>query len=149
MKMKKTSKTCTITGVSYDKLCRILGENENEPPCIAFKKRLSNAIWQLHCGGVSDFWLNSERGIPMWAAEIIGGLKMYNAVGLHIAVPSETHNIDWSEDWRDRYYAVHEKADSVHIPRRMVEDFAAESGGSDVYADCDERIADFIGGIFD
>ena len=53
--------------------------------------------------------------IPLWTAEIITALKMYNAIFLDIFVPYEEQCKDWSEDKRNRYYECHKNADSVAI----------------------------------
>ena len=64
------------------------------------KKKITEMVWKMYCKGYDTFQVNCEYGIPLWTAEIITALKMYNA---------------WSEDKRNRYYECHKNADSVAI----------------------------------
>ena len=90
-------------------------KNDNEPECIAVKARLRSMIWELYCSGYDEFWVNCEYGIPLWSAEIVIALKMYNDIKLHIAMPYEEQTTEWAEEYRDRFYTAHEKADTVKI----------------------------------
>lgn len=78
---------CTIVTTGEELLLEC--KNENEKPYPAIKVRLRNAIWELYCKGVDSFYLNCEYGVPLWAAEIICALKMYNDIELHIVMPYE------------------------------------------------------------
>ncbi len=87
--------------------------NESEKTCITIKQKLLEIIWQAYCSGYTDFYTNCEFGIPLWSAEIICALKLYNKIYLHIVIPYEEQCLNWCEEWRNRYYDVHSKADSV------------------------------------
>ncbi len=87
--------------------------NEHEMPILKVKNKLRDTVWQLYNDGYDEFYLNCEYGIPLWTAEIIAGLKLYNNITLNIIVPFEEQCRDWSENERDRYYSVHEKADNI------------------------------------
>ncbi len=102
---------CSIItdGLELSSKCR----NEHETPILKVKDKLRDTIWQLYHEGYDEFYTNCEYGIPLWAAEIIAGLKMYNNITLNIVVPFEEQCRDWAEHDRDRYYAVHEKADNI------------------------------------
>ena len=119
---------CTIIsdGSELDMNCR----NEKEKPYPEIKGRLRETIWKLFCEGYTEFYVNCEYGIPLWTAEIITALKLYNDIDLNIVVPFEEQCRDWCEENRDRYYAIHEKADSVVFACREFEeecyDIAAE-----------------------
>ena len=63
--------------------------NDNEPVCLETKAKLRELIWELYCSGYAEFWVNCEYGIPLWAAEIVIALKIYNDIKLHIAMPYE------------------------------------------------------------
>ena len=102
---------CTIITTGAELLLK--GKNEYEHPYRSIKEQLHEIIWQLFCTGYHEFYVNCEYGVPLWAAEFICALKMYNPITLHIAVPNEEQTVLWCEEWRDRYYAVHEKADSI------------------------------------
>jgi len=64
---------------------------------------------------VSDFFTNCERGFPLWAAEAIIASRSFREepARLHVLIPHEEQARRWSVDERDRYYRVHEAADSV------------------------------------
>lgn len=38
----------------------------------------------MYCNGYDTFQVNCEYGIPLWTAEIITALKMYNSIFLDI-----------------------------------------------------------------
>lgn len=120
---------CTIIsdGSELDRNCR----NEKEKPYPEIKGRLRETIWKLFCEGYTEFYVNCEYGIPLWTAEIITALKLYNHIVLNIVVPFEEQCRDWCEENRDRYYGIHEKADSVVFACREFEegcyDIAAET----------------------
>lgn len=104
---------CTILSDQSEKNWEC--KNEHETPYMILKNSMMEVIWTLYQQGYTDFLVNCEQGIPLWAAEIISALKMYNPIHLHIVIPFEEQSTNWSEDWRDRYFAVHEKADKVTI----------------------------------
>ena len=89
--------------------------NEYEPPYSKIKEQLRDTIWELYCSGYTEFYSNCEYGIPLWAAETVIALKMYNDIKLHIVMPYEEQSVNWGEEFRDMYFAVHEKADTVKI----------------------------------
>lgn len=105
--------TCTIIsdGQELKTKCR----NEHEEPLLTVKRNLRETIWWLYCKGYNEFYVNCENGIPLWAAEIIVALKLYNKISLNIIVPFEEQCRDWSESDRDRYYDIHERADTVEF----------------------------------
>lgn len=89
--------------------------NEYEQPYIRIKEELRDMIWKLFCEGYTDFYSNCEYGVSLWAAEIVIALKMYNDIKLHIVMPYEEQAVKWCEEFRERYFAVHEQADSVEL----------------------------------
>lgn len=104
---------CTI--ISNGEEHNIKYRNEHEKPFLTIKEKLRETIWQLYCEGYDEFYVNCENGIPLWSAEIIVALKLYNQITLNIIVPFEEQCLNWSEDKRDRYYTIHEKADTVEF----------------------------------
>lgn len=102
---------CTIISDGEELLHQC--KNENEKPYPEIKKRLREIIWSLYQSGFDIFYLNCEYGVPLWAAEIICALKIYNDMELHIVTPYEEQAVNWCEEHRERYFKVHSKADSV------------------------------------
>lgn len=123
---------CTIVSTDYYSLN--ISRNENESDVVAFKQKLRELIWNCYCGGVTEFYVNMEYGIPFWSAETICALKNYNDIHLHIVIPYENQTRDWHEDLRDRYYKVHESADNI--------EFASSDYNDDCYNEADEAMAD-------
>lgn len=105
--------TCAIISNGDEKLIR--NKNELDEPYITLKRKLREIIWLIYCNGYTDFYNNCEYGIPLWSSEIICALKFYNNINQHIVIPYEEQCIDWCEELRNRYYSVHEKADSVTL----------------------------------
>lgn len=122
----------TITSTGDEK--EFVLKNEYEEPCTTIKQKLRDTIWEAFVNGVDSFYVNCEYGIPLWAAEIICALKKYNNIYLHIVVPYEEQCKDWSEDLRNRYYSVHQKADTV--------EFVDQQYYSDCYDIADELMAE-------
>lgn len=87
--------------------------NEHEKKCLIIKRQLQEVIWQLYCDGYDNFYVNCEYGIPLWSAEIISALKMYNIINLNLVIPYEEQSTDWDESVRDRYFNIHVIADTV------------------------------------
>ena len=97
---------CTILtdGTELNGICR----NEEEAPLLTVRSRLFTLIQTLVAQGYDEFWLNGEYGIPLWAAEFLLKLRVGNPITMHIAVPYEEQSKNWTEDVRDRYFAVHD-----------------------------------------
>lgn len=90
-------------------------QNEHENDIVNIKIKILNKIWQMFCNGYNEFIVNCEYGIPLWAAEIVIALKLYNNIKLDIIVPYEEQCRNWSEDSRNRYYECHKNADTVKM----------------------------------
>ena len=129
MKMHKPI-FCTISGA--DKCS--FGLDEKHPDCISLKLRLLTKIADLYSEGVTDFVCNCEIGIPLWAAEMVLCSKSCHNVKLNIVTPYETQAALWTDEWRERYYTIHEKADSVTILNKQFSDTS--------YNDCNRYMID-------
>lgn len=103
--------TCAIVSDGSELLEQCKNEHEKSYPEI--KEQLRKEIWKLFCNGYDTFYLNGEYGIPLWAAEAICAMKMYNSIKMNIIVPYEEQAANWCEEHRDRYFKVHSEADSV------------------------------------
>lgn len=105
--------TCTIvsTGEELNLACK----NEKEPPYPKIKEKLFEKIWELYCQGYDRFWVNCEYGVPLWCAEIIVALRMYNDIELNIAMPYEEQATNWVEEIRERFFRLHAEADHVEL----------------------------------
>ena len=108
---------CTVSGGSVDE--SPFGQDERHPDCIALKLALSNKFSTLIDNGIKDFFINAEYGIPLWAGEILTGLRqiLVSSHRVHICVPYEEQAARWSDEVRERYYNLHETADSVTMLR--------------------------------
>lgn len=105
--------TCAIISTGEELLLKC--KNEHEAPYPEIKTKLREKIWELYCNGYNSFYVNCEYGVPLWAAEIICAMKMYNNIELHIVMPYEEQSINWNEEYRERYYNVHSDADEVYM----------------------------------
>jgi uncharacterized phage-like protein YoqJ len=126
---------CSI--VSTGKELSFKCKNENEYPYKTMKEKLREDIWELYCSGYDEFYLNCEYGIPLWAAEIICALKMYNPIILNIVTPYEEQTTDWCEEWRNRYFEIHEKADTIKIMHTKYQNDAYENTDKFMIDTCD------------
>lgn len=105
--------TCTI--ISTKEELNLICKNEFEPPYPEIKSKLREKIWELFCQGYDEFWVNCEYGVPLWCAEIIVALKLYNDIKLYIAMPYEEQSTNWVEEHRERFFNLHAKSDCVEI----------------------------------
>lgn len=103
--------TCTIISDGSEVLQNC--QNEFEPPYAEIKKQLREAVGKLLFEGYDTFYVNCEYGVPLWTAEIICALKLYNNVTLNIVMPYENQVANWCEEHRDRFFKIHANADSV------------------------------------
>ena len=104
---------CTITGSTVNDFD--YGQDEEHPDCVALKLSLTDKISELCNKGVCDFFTNAEQGLSLWAAEAVVRMRdcLDTPCRLHIIVPYEEQAKKWHEGVRERYYNVHEAADSV------------------------------------
>ena len=58
---------------------------------------------------------------------MILAMRKLNPIQLHIIMPYEEQAANWSEYHRDRYFAVHEAADSVEMVQAQYSDECAEN----------------------
>ncbi|MFT3952079.1 MAG: SLOG family protein [Oscillospiraceae bacterium] len=104
---------CTISGRTVNDLP--FGMDEKHPGCIQTKLMLANRIIEMIAYGVTDYFCNCEYGIPIWAAELILKMKSHHGIRLHIVMPHEEQASQWSDDVRERFFHIHETADSVKL----------------------------------
>lgn len=105
--------TCAVLSTGEEIIENL--RNENERTYIQIKSNLREKIWEIFKSGINTFWVNCEYGIPLWTAEIICAMKMYNEIKLNIAIPFEEQTTGWEEEIRNRYYNVHKAADDVKM----------------------------------
>lgn len=124
---------CSIISTGFERA--LINKNEYEEPYLSIKKQLFEIISSAQTDGADSFYINSEYGIPLWTAEIICTLKKVNNISLNIIVPYEEQAAQWSENLRDRYFAVHEKADTIR--------FASTQYYNGCYATADKLLAEY------
>ena len=90
-------------------------KNEHEPPLRNLKIMILEKIGKMVGLGYDAYITNCDYGIPLWSSEIVVAMKMYNDIRLDIVIPYEEQTTNWIEEYRDRYYMVHEAADSVYL----------------------------------
>lgn len=105
--------TCTI--ISSGEELNLVCKNEFDPPYPEIKAKLREKIWELYCKGYNTFWVNGEYGVPLWCAEIVIALQIYNDLYLNIAMPYKEQSTNWVEEHRDRFFAIHADSDYVEI----------------------------------
>jgi len=106
---------CTIAGSTVNDFD--YGQDEEHPDCVALKLSLTEKIAELSNKGVHDFLTNAEQGLSLWAAEAVIGMREHlnTPCRLHVIVPYEEQAKKWHKEVRERYYDVHEAADSVTV----------------------------------
>lgn len=103
--------SCAIIGPDFSKLT--FGMDESSYDCIALKLELNEKIAMLIAKGVTTFYSTCEYGIPLIAAELVLNLKRYNNISLIAYMPFEEQASRWSNDIRDRWFTLHDNAETV------------------------------------
>ena len=98
------------------------------------RQKVLSQIMQLIAEGCTDFYMNSERGVPLLAAEAVCMLRQRAEIRLHLMIPHEEQCRNWTEYDRDRYYAVHALADTVTFVRTQFSPYC--------YQEADRRMAE-------
>lgn len=126
--------------------------NEYESPVSDIKQEILKILRLLIMGGYTEFYINCEYTISLWTAELICKIKQSHPIRMHIAVPHEEQCAQWTEHYRDRYFHLHEAADSVHfVSKRFSKDcyqktekFMAEQSDLVVIFGCLENASSIV-----
>jgi uncharacterized phage-like protein YoqJ len=134
--MMPITSCCTVVGATVHGLP--FGEDESHPACVSLKLALSAKIAELCENGVTDYFVNAEYGVPLMAAEVLTALRetLVPSHRVHICVPYEEQSSRWNEPARDRYFRLHEVADSVTMLNTQYHD--------DCYAETLEFMLDTV-----
>ena len=110
---------CAVCGKNIKEIGNGLSETYYKNANI--KLSIAEKASELIANGVTDFLINAEYGFPLWAAEVLIGLreirlqKGLTEIRVHIFMPWEEQASDWSDDVHERFYSVHERADEVWV----------------------------------
>jgi uncharacterized phage-like protein YoqJ len=102
---------CIISGI--DPVLLPFEYNEDSPQCQNIKTALLNAIIGHMADGVDEFYTDCSFGFPLWGAEIVTAQMFYHDVRLYVVYPYENQPYKYAEDWRRRFYTVHERCTDV------------------------------------
>ncbi len=104
---EKRRHRCCFTGHRPEKLTR----SEHD-----IKADLRHEISQALQDGITVFITGMARGVDLWAAEIVLGLRKRNQkIKLICAIPHEGFEARWSNGWKQLYWRVRENADLVRV----------------------------------
>lgn len=103
---------CCFTGHRPNKLP--WGYDEEWPDCIRLKVVLATEIKAMIDRGVTTFYTGMAHGADMWCAEIVQSFQENLpelGIKLIAVIPYEGQANRWSNDYRERYFNILEKAD--------------------------------------
>ncbi|MBQ3404452.1 MAG: DUF1273 family protein [Oscillospiraceae bacterium] len=104
--------TCCFTGHRPVKLP--WGYDEDDPRCIALKRKISDVIDSLYCSGIRHFISGMAEGCDLYFAEaVIAYRTEHEDVTLEAAVPFRGQASRWSFSQRMRYDRLISLCDSV------------------------------------
>lgn len=99
-------KSCTFTGHRLERL------NVSED---VVKEWLEKQIRKAVSDGYVDFIAGMQRGVDLWAAEIVIKLKAEGAPIRFIgACAFKGMENRWEDPWKKTYYYIQKKADAIH-----------------------------------
>lgn len=97
--------TCCFTGHRPDKLP--WGSREEDPRCLAAKKRLGEALERAYEDGYRHFMCGMARGGDLYFAEAVIALReKYPEVTLEGVRPCENQADSWPEGEKARYWSI-------------------------------------------
>ena len=97
--------TCCFTGHRPDKLP--WGEQENDPRCLALKRRLAECLEKAVQKGCRHFICGMARGADLYFAQAVLALRVrHPEVTLEGARPCESQADSWPEAERRRYHEI-------------------------------------------
>ncbi|MBQ7981696.1 MAG: DUF1273 family protein [Oscillospiraceae bacterium] len=94
--------TCAIVSTGEEK-------NFSKEELEKVQHTLATLIFKLRDEGFTDFYVNCERYIPMWA----GAVAAVIGERAHLIIPYEEQCADWSEEDRNYYYLVHQRPEAT------------------------------------
>ena len=101
---------CTFTGHRPEKL---------DAPEAQVKEWLEEQIRQAVADGYTDFITGMQRGVDLWAAEILLKLKQEGSpVRLIAAVAFEGMDKGWTDEWKQLYLNTRKVAFEIHVISR-------------------------------
>jgi len=113
-KAKKSEKTLAFSGHRPEKLP--WGDEEENPRAIALKEEIIREVRKQIAEGTRQFICGMARGCDHYFAEAVLCLQDEGAsVKLEAAVPYEGQAEHWSQEQRDRYYAILARCDKVTV----------------------------------
>jgi len=87
-------------------------DREDDPRCVAFKKRLYGVVESAIQEGTEHFLCGMAEGCDLYFCETVLALKeKYPHVTLEAAIPCPTQADEWSEAQRARYRALLARCD--------------------------------------
>lgn len=105
------------------------------------RKKVARHLSGLYLLGYTDFYLNCNRGIPLWIGEMLCEDKAHIPVRLHMIAPHEEHSSEWDESLRDKYFDILSKANSVYYARHPDDTDCAECADRILIAQSDLVVA--------
>lgn len=103
-----------------EKICSVIARCEEMPDetmieNVRKKLEIYETLESIKSNGISEFLTDCEIGWTFLAAEMIANLKRCKGASLYIEMPFEEQASLWSTTLRNRYFAVHNASDKVHI----------------------------------
>lgn len=105
---------CTFTGHRPEQLP--WGTRENDPRCLALKKRMGAAVLDACAEGFDAFLCGMARGCDTYFAEaVLAAQKYYPALRLTAMIPCPTQPDSWPEPDRRRYEQLLSRCSGVCV----------------------------------
>ncbi|MCI7474736.1 MAG: DUF1273 domain-containing protein [Clostridiales bacterium] len=109
--------SCCFTGHRPEKLP--WGDQEEDPRCLEVKNKLVTSIERAYEAGYRHFLCGMARGADFYFCEAVLALReRMPDVTLEAVIPCEEQAAHWSEQDRDRYYALVEACDGETMVQR-------------------------------
>ncbi len=116
--MRARQETCCFTGHRPEKLP--WRDNEQDPRCIALKRRISDAVEAAWNEGYRHFICGMARGCDLYFCECVRDLRPYlRGVTLEAAIPYPEQAAGWSKSHQKRYQDCLDACDLQTVVSRV------------------------------
>lgn len=106
--------SCCFTGHRMEKLP--WRGNENDPRCIALKKRIADAVEAAYQAGIKHFICGMATGCDMYFCEAVIALRgEHDDITVEAAIPCESQASSWSRELQRRHSRLVEDCDYLTL----------------------------------
>lgn len=119
---------------------------EDDPACLALKKRIADEIEVLYKMGATEFYSGMALGVDTWCAEAVLELKeCHSEISLIAMVPCRDQDASWTDAQKRRYHDILARCDKTMCLSESYDDKCMFKRNRALVDICDVLLAVFDG----